>query len=130
MASLLLPMRCAQEGPPAGWRRRTSGGWMSRPPCRSRRLSPAGLGRPGSRRAAGACDHQLDTISARNYVATMIGVIGTDEFAAWYSSLGADDTRAVDRLVDLLEEAGVLLGYPYSSALKGSKHALRDLRHR
>jgi hypothetical protein len=60
----------------------------------------------------------------------MIEVIGTDEFADWYSRLDADDTRAVDRLVGLLEEDGVRLGYPYSSALKGSKYALRELRHR
>ena len=49
----------------------------------------------------------------------MSEVIGTDEFEAWYLKLDASDTRAVDRLVDLLFERGVTLGAPYSSAIKG-----------
>lgn len=32
------------------------------------------------------------------------------------------------RVVDLLEARGVALGYPHSSAINGSKHALRELR--
>jgi hypothetical protein len=31
-------------------------------------------------------------------------------------------------LVDLLEQNGVKLGFPYSSAIKGSKYAFRELR--
>jgi hypothetical protein len=60
----------------------------------------------------------------------MVEVVGTDEFEAWYLSLDESDTRAVDRLVELLVEAGVLLGHPYSSALRGAKYPLRELRHR
>jgi hypothetical protein len=60
----------------------------------------------------------------------MIEIVGTDEFEAWYLDLDVDETRAVDRLVELLAEAGVRLGHPYSSAIAGSKHALRELRHR
>jgi hypothetical protein len=57
-------------------------------------------------------------------------VIGTDEFDAWFQGLDAQDTRAVTRTVDQLEIMGVSLGYPLSSAIKGSKIALRELRIR
>jgi hypothetical protein len=60
----------------------------------------------------------------------MVEILGTDEFEAWYLGLNAVDARAVGRLVDLLEQTGVSLGHPYSSALKGTKYALRELRHR
>ncbi len=60
----------------------------------------------------------------------MVEVIGTDEFEAFYLSLDADDTRAVDRLVDLLADQGVLLGHPYSTAVRGTRYPLRELRHR
>jgi len=36
----------------------------------------------------------------------------------------------VEHLVGLLEERGVQLGHPYSSALKGTRYALRELRAR
>ena len=60
----------------------------------------------------------------------MVEIKGTDEFEGWYLGLNEADTRAVNRLVDLLEQAGVSLGHPYSSALKGTKYAFRELRHR
>lgn len=55
-------------------------------------------------------------------------VIVTDEFHEWYESLGEQDSDAVYRVVGLLESLGPLLGFPHSSALRGSKHALRELR--
>lgn len=58
----------------------------------------------------------------------MVDVIGTEEFADWFESLGASEARAVARKVDLLEFMGVALGYPHSSSLKGSRIALRELR--
>ena len=57
-----------------------------------------------------------------------VEVIGTDEFADWYSDLDESDKDAVDRYVGLLEAHGVALRFPYSSALKGSRFALRELR--
>lgn len=60
----------------------------------------------------------------------MVEVVGTDEFEAWYLSLSDDEVRLVDRLVGLLEGSGFQLGHPYSSAVKGSKHAIRELRAR
>lgn len=58
----------------------------------------------------------------------MVEVITTDEFNSWYDDLDEDDTKAVVRVVDLLEARGVSLPFPYSSDIKGSKYALRELR--
>jgi len=58
----------------------------------------------------------------------MVEVITTDEFAAWYGALDEDDTKAVIRMVDLLAARGVSLPFPYSSEIKGSRYALRELR--
>jgi hypothetical protein len=58
----------------------------------------------------------------------MIEVIATDEFAEWYEELDEADTKAVVRVVGLLEARGVSLGFPYSSEIKGSRYALRELR--
>jgi hypothetical protein len=58
----------------------------------------------------------------------MSEVIGTDEFVEWFNSLAEhhqDDTAVV---IDLLEVQGVVLGFPYSSDIKGSSIALRELR--
>jgi hypothetical protein len=58
----------------------------------------------------------------------MIEIIATDEFVAWYDDLDEDDTRAVVRVVDLLAARGVSLPFSYSSDIKGSTYALRELR--
>ncbi len=58
----------------------------------------------------------------------MVEVILTDEFLDWMRGLDGDERDAVHRLLDLLELAGTSLGFPYSSAIRGSKHALRELR--
>jgi hypothetical protein len=58
----------------------------------------------------------------------VIEVIATDEFAGWYEELDEADTKAVVRVVGLLEARGVSLGFPYSSEIKGSQYALRELR--
>jgi hypothetical protein len=60
----------------------------------------------------------------------MVEVVGTDEFADWFDELDADDQDDVARLVDMLEVAGVTLPFPYSSAIEGSRFALRELRVR
>lgn len=58
----------------------------------------------------------------------MIEVIALDEFIVWYQAL--DDNMAADvtAYVDLLAELGVKLGFPHSSAILGSRIALRELR--
>lgn len=58
----------------------------------------------------------------------MVEVVGTAEFEQWYQNLDGDDTRAVTRSVDVLEMRGVSLGFPQSSAIKGTEIALRELR--
>lgn len=58
-------------------------------------------------------------------------VEGTDEFVAWYLGLSDRDHAAVTRAVDRLEAAGLALGYPQSSLLRGSRHGgMRELRIR
>jgi hypothetical protein len=53
----------------------------------------------------------------------------TDEFAAWWETLGMEQQDAVDRVVGLLEARGVTLGSPYSSAVFQSRHGhMRELR--
>lgn len=58
----------------------------------------------------------------------MVEVLGTEEFEAWFLDLGDADARAVARVVGLLEAKGATLGFPYSSAIVGSRHTLRELR--
>jgi len=58
----------------------------------------------------------------------MVEVLGTAEFEEWFLGLGSVDARAVVRGVGLLEAKGLALGFPHSSALGGSRFALRELR--
>lgn len=55
-------------------------------------------------------------------------VIVLEEFVSWYRELDDSDANAVNRYVDLLSAKGVALGHPYSSAIRNSNHALRELR--
>ena len=57
----------------------------------------------------------------------MVEVEGSEEFEAWFLALADKEAEAVARVVGLLEEKGVALGFPYSSDIKRSK-ALRELR--
>lgn len=57
----------------------------------------------------------------------MVEVVATDEFAGWYGDLPATEAESVTRVVDLLAARGVQLGFPHSSAIKGSELALREL---
>lgn len=57
----------------------------------------------------------------------MVEIQATEEFEAWYMELSRQDTEAVDFAVELLQAKGVTLGHPYSSDIKGTKLALREL---
>lgn len=59
----------------------------------------------------------------------MVEILVTDEWEAWYDHLAEDEQESVRRDVDRLEMVGVSLGHPYSSAIKGSLYALRELRN-
>lgn len=61
---------------------------------------------------------------------TEVDVIVTDEFLEWGDTLDADTWARVVWGVDLLEQRGLTLGHPYSSAIKGSDYPLRELRLR
>lgn len=52
----------------------------------------------------------------------------TAVFENWYLELNLPSQEAVTRVVSLLEELGPALSFPYSSAIAGSKIALRELR--
>ena len=53
----------------------------------------------------------------------------TDEFGAWYGSLSDGEQEDITAVVELLEEKGQRLPFPYSSGLKGSKYGhMRELR--
>ena len=58
----------------------------------------------------------------------MIEIVATDEFEKWFMRLDTTVAGAVDRVVGLLEQMGVGLRFPYTSAITGSRHALRELR--
>lgn len=58
----------------------------------------------------------------------MVEVICTGEFEDWFMELPDLDAVAVDRVVGLLERLGVTLGHPYSSEVKGTSVAMRELR--
>jgi DNA-binding XRE family transcriptional regulator len=49
-------------------------------------------------------------------------------FEEWFGDLEESDQDAVARIVDMLEVRGVHLKHPYSSQIKGSSIALRELR--
>jgi hypothetical protein len=55
-------------------------------------------------------------------------VLATDEFRAWYEGLSETEQERVAFSVGLLEERGVTLPYPHSSAIKGASFGLRELR--
>ncbi len=74
--------------------------------------------------------YTLDRIFGLEYNDSVVEVIGTDEFVAWYRLLTETEKKAVTRVVDMLEEAGVNLRFPYSSALQDSRYPLRELRPR
>ena len=58
----------------------------------------------------------------------MVEVVVTDEFERWYIDLDEHDSGAVYAAVEELRNRGVLLGSPQSSAITGSRYALRELR--
>jgi hypothetical protein len=53
----------------------------------------------------------------------------TNEFEIWWQTLSEEQQNDIVSVVQLLEEKGTQLPFPYSSGVKGSKHShLRELR--
>lgn len=88
------------------------------------------VSRPEQRPRAGLCSliYGFDVICVISYIDIMVEVIATDEFAEWYRSIADQQADAVAVAVERLEQLGLGLGFPYSSAIKGSTFALRELR--
>jgi hypothetical protein len=59
-----------------------------------------------------------------------VEVVVTDDFLEWGATLDDDTWARVVWGIDLLEQRGLTLGHPYSSAIKGSAYPLRELRIR
>lgn len=45
----------------------------------------------------------------------------TDEFEEWWDALDTEEQKSVAVVVSMLEDRGVLLPFPYSSGIAGSK---------
>jgi hypothetical protein len=61
----------------------------------------------------------------------MWGVETTDVFDEWWHTLTEQEQDDVTAVVELLEERGAHLPYPYSSSVEGSKFShIRELRIR
>jgi hypothetical protein len=60
----------------------------------------------------------------------VIEVLIMTEFEAWWNGLSAEAQEDVAFVVGLLESKGVGLGFPHSSAIRGSRVRLRELRAR
>jgi hypothetical protein len=56
-----------------------------------------------------------------------IEIVVTDEYVQWWESLDEDEQISVRSVVDLLENLGVTLEFPYSTAIVQSRK-LRELR--
>jgi len=60
----------------------------------------------------------------------VVEIFYTDEYGEWFGTLVQEEKETVDHVIGLLEEFGLRLSNPHSSALKGSTYALRELRPR
>lgn len=58
----------------------------------------------------------------------MTEIFVTEDFETWWQNLAAGQQEDVAFVVGLLEARGVALGFPYSSAIRGSRLRLRELR--
>jgi hypothetical protein len=57
------------------------------------------------------------------------GIIVTLEFVNWYEALTEAEQEGIRPIVAMLEAVGAMLGYPQSSAVKGSRYpGMRELR--
>lgn len=53
----------------------------------------------------------------------------TDEFAAWWQTLGEEEQEDIAAIVTLLEGRGPQLPFPFSSGVESSRHShMRELR--
>jgi hypothetical protein len=71
----------------------------------------------------------LTEYTSRNNDGMSWGIETSNEFVSWYESLTEDEIDSVDFSIELLEQAGPMLGRPHVDTLKGSEIAnLKELR--
>jgi len=58
----------------------------------------------------------------------MAVVNATHEFEQWIEAMSHREQKSVLQVVKILEQVGIALGEPYSSALEGTRYPLRELR--
>lgn len=61
-------------------------------------------------------------------VFAMTTVLALQAYRDWFDSLTDQEASAVQNVVHKLELEGLNLGAPHCSAIKGARHALRELR--
>jgi len=57
-------------------------------------------------------------------------IVATDDFVEWWDGLPEKQHDAVRVAVDLLEQFGIDLPFPHSSAIAGSSYPMRELRRK
>ena len=73
--------------------------------------------------------HSLYAIFPMGYNRIVADVLFTDEFEIWWQELAFEEQDSVSDVVNMLQCEGVLLGFPYCSKIKGSRHShMRELR--
>jgi hypothetical protein len=81
--------------------------------------------------------YSLDGIFSRGHIEyermgekmhTDFEIFVTEEFEDWYGGLNHNDADRVAYIVNILEQKGVSLGFPYSSEIKNARYAIRELR--
>lgn len=55
-------------------------------------------------------------------------LIVSTEFVSWLGTLSESARKHVQRNLEILEAQGTSLGFPYSSAIKNSRYAMREIR--
>lgn len=57
-----------------------------------------------------------------------VEILVTHSFEQWYETLSVAEQASISRVVGLLEEKGAALAFPFSSSIRGSRFAMRELR--
>jgi hypothetical protein len=73
--------------------------------------------------------HAFDSICYLGYSTWVWDVEFTDQFGAWWETLGAEEQQSIDAAVRVLEQRGPGLGRPLVDSVVGSRHAnMKELR--
>lgn len=81
-----------------------------------------------SRRALEVELRGLDIYAHERIFMDVSTVFASDEFSEWFDRLDEPGRMDVARTVDQLEIKGVALGFPLSSAIRGTEFPFRELR--